>query len=606
MPAFDPRGGSLVFLISQPRAGSTLLQRILAAHPEVETSAEPWVMLHPLYALKESGFSAEYDAETARTALADFLEPHGGREAHVAAVRAYAAELYGRALARRGRRLFLDKTPRYYNVVPELARVFPAARFVVLLRNPLAVLSSVIATWARPDESLWRHRADLMDAPRRIVDGLAVLGPAAVVVRYEELVTRPSSAVEALCRELGLAFDPSLLEYGAFPPPPGRLGDPSVESRRRPSAEGLDRWRRLGESPDTRRLALSYLHELGPELVAALGYSFEELRKALVPAAEAAPAAPHPALAPPSLPVPQWWPGSRRGAAHMPHGEEWPRISVVTPSLDQAPFLEDTLRSIASQAYPNLEHIVIDGGSTDGSVEILKRHERGLSHWVSEPDRGQYDALNKGFARSTGGIMGWLNSDDLHFPWTLDTVARIFTDCPEVAWLTTTSLIEWDADGRILANTSPGYARSWFYRGRHLLGHPDHCGFVLQEGTFWRRSLWEKAGGRVDDRLTYAGDFELWARFFEHADLVTTSCPLAGFRRHAGQKTQRMDAYVQEAAAVLDRYRDRAIQDPRLVKLASAFVRWTGRGGRWLGSRRQWLQYDVGKARWISGWEIVV
>jgi hypothetical protein len=429
------------------------------------------------------------------------------------------------------------------------------------------------------------------------------------VVRYEELVTRPAPVIETLCRRLDLAFEPGMVEYGAFPPPPGRLGDAAVDRHRQPMTASLERWRRLRDSSERRDLACSYLDELGADLLSAMGYSLAELRTALGAdggSSRARGGGAHPALAKPLLPVSSWWPAPGTGGDRMPHGEEWPRISLVTPSLNQARFLEETLRSISGQGYPNLEHLVIDGGSTDGSVEILKRHERWLSSWVSERDQGQYDALNKGFARSTGTIMGWLNADDLHFPWTLDTVARIFTDCPEVEWLTTTSLIEYEESGRIVANTSRGYARSWFYRGRHLAGQPDHCGFVLQEGTFWRRTLWEKAGGRLDSRLAYAGDFDLWARFFEHADLVTTSCPLAGFRRHPGQKTQRLDAYVKEAEQVLARYRGRAIQNPRFAALASAFIRWTGRGGRWLGSRRSWLSYDVGKARWVSGWEIVV
>src|SRR4051812_44790534 len=113
-----------------------------------------------------------------------------------------------------------------------------------------------------------------------------------------------------------------------------------------------------------------------------------------------------------------------------------PSISIVTPSFNHGQFLEHTLRSVIDQNYDNLEYIVIDGGSTDGSVDIIKRNERDLAHWTSERDGGHGNALNKGFRHSRGEIMAWLNSDDLYFPWTLHTVAEIFSSHPEVSWIT--------------------------------------------------------------------------------------------------------------------------------------------------------------------------
>jgi glycosyltransferase involved in cell wall biosynthesis len=243
-----------------------------------------------------------------------------------------------------------------------------------------------------------------------------------------------------------------------------------------------------------------------------------------------------------------------------------PRISIVTPSFNQAAYLETTLKSVLDQDYPNLEYIVVDGGSTDGSVAIIQKYAGRLAHWVSEPDGGHMDAINKGFGRSTGEIMGWINSDDTLCPWALKTVARIFQDLPQVRWLTTRTQLRWNAAGEaVAAPRAPGFARTWFYRGWHLGNQPGFIGYIQQESTFWRRELWEAAGGRVDTGLNMAGDFELWARFFEHADVATTEVPLAGFRQHGNQKTNHIEQYYAEAEQVLSRYRPAAIGSRRIA-----------------------------------------
>ena len=126
---------------------------------------------------------------------------------------------------------------------------------------------------------------------------------------------------------------------------------------------------------------------------------------------------------------------------------KFPKISIVTPSFNQAKFLENTIQSIFLQNYPNIEYIVIDGGSGDISVDIIKKYADQLHFWCSELDGGQYDAINKGFSKASGDILCWLNSDDMYFPWTLKTVASIMTQFPQVEWLTTSQLGLWDAQG---------------------------------------------------------------------------------------------------------------------------------------------------------------
>jgi hypothetical protein len=230
-----------------------------------------------------------------------------------------------------------------------------------------------------------------------------------------------------------------------------------------------------------------------------------------------------------------------------------PRVALVTPSLNQGRFLAQALDSVHSQRYPHLEHVVVDGGSSDGSREILARYGDRIA-WTSGPDGGQYDAINRGFARTGGEVMGWLNSDDLQTPWTLSVVGEIFARFPEVEWLTTLYPLMWDEHGHaVQVGYAGGFNRATFRAGRNLpggRGFTTH--FVQQESTFWRRTLWDRAGGRLDSSLRLAGDFELWLRFFDHAPLWAIGTPLAGFRRHGDQKTaHEMDGYVAEAQAVL-------------------------------------------------------
>lgn len=253
-----------------------------------------------------------------------------------------------------------------------------------------------------------------------------------------------------------------------------------------------------------------------------------------------------------------------------------PKISIVTPSFNQGQFLEETIQSVLGQNYPALEYIVMDGGSTDASPEIIQRYQDSLAYWTSAPDKGQYDAINRGFERSTGEVMAWLNSDDKFTPWALRVVGEIFAEHPEIEWLTSAYPLHWDIEGRAVScGYNGGFSREGFFLGEHLPGCGWHArGWIQQESTFWRRSLWERAGGKIDTSFSLAGDFELWARFYKHAELHAVGTPLGGFRVHGAQKTgSQMEKYIEQATRAFYQHggrppsKARSFMNSKLVKL---------------------------------------
>lgn len=243
-------------------------------------------------------------------------------------------------------------------------------------------------------------------------------------------------------------------------------------------------------------------------------------------------------------------------------------ISLVTPNFNYGRFIESALKSVLDQIYPSLQYVVVDGGSNDGSVSIIEQYRNRLHFFTSEPDRGNYDAINKGFAKTNGEIMGWLNSDDMLFPWCLEAVGEIFAQHPDVDWISTLQPALWESTGRFAGLASrPGFSKIAFLDGKYLLeGAPRTnpsvrtrpVGTIQQESTFWRRSLWERAGGYISSEFGPAGDFELWCRFYEHADLTGVYFPLAGFRVHAAQVSSDKHRYNAEASRALALARCRA------------------------------------------------
>jgi GT2 family glycosyltransferase len=242
-----------------------------------------------------------------------------------------------------------------------------------------------------------------------------------------------------------------------------------------------------------------------------------------------------------------------------------PRISIVTPSYQQGRYVERTIFSVVNQHYPDLEYVVQDGGSTDGTLDALQRFDGELTRWVSEPDMGQADAINRGFGRATGEVMAWLNSDDLLLPGTLAYVGRYFASHPDVDVV---------YGHRRLIDENDGEIGVWV-----LPKHDDrmltNIDYVPQETLFWRRRIWESAGGRIDPDFHYALDWDLLLRLREAgAKIVRLPRFLGAFRVHDEQKTTAQDKVgAAECARLRERVHGRPVPHEEAVSQTVSYLR---------------------------------
>lgn len=250
-----------------------------------------------------------------------------------------------------------------------------------------------------------------------------------------------------------------------------------------------------------------------------------------------------------------------------------PRISIVTPSFYQAKYLEQTIQSVLDQNYPNLEYIICDGGSTDGSVEIIRKYEKRLAYWCSEKDNGQSDAINKGFTHATGDIYCYINSDDYFIPGAFDRVAQVY-----------------NAGAQFIVGWSQYLEPNGDFRPYPVQAHTDACDWLIknpipQQSAFWSAQLWKQLGPFRED-LHYSFDYEYWLRIKFKAGVdphVAHKC-MAIFRLHYASKTMSGDQPF----------------DPEDSKLRDEYMKYlTSSERRWV---RTALRHARARSNRAAGW----
>ena len=229
-----------------------------------------------------------------------------------------------------------------------------------------------------------------------------------------------------------------------------------------------------------------------------------------------------------------------------------PKISIITPSLNQGAFIEETILSVLTQQYENLEYIIVDGLSKDQTLTILEKYSEKIK-WISEKDTGQTNAINKGLRMATGDIIGYINSDDILLPNAITTVAKTFTENPDAMWATGKSLIineQGDSIRKLIT----------VYKNMHLRMHNFQsllvADYISQPATFWRHEVIEQIG-YLDEKLHYVMDYEYWLRTYQKFKPIFINADLAGFRVHHSSKTtegSHTQRYLDEEKKIIRQY----------------------------------------------------
>jgi len=271
---------NLIFLISQPRSGSTLLQKLLSGNSRIFTVTEPWIMLHPVYSFKKTGIYTEYDRDIESQATEEFIDkiPGGGKKIYLDALKDMYLGLYDRYLQTTEKDFFLDKTPRYYLILDELMELYPYAKFILLRRNPLSVLHSIISTWTK--DSGYRLLNLHHDLKTAIVNFDKYHDAENVFhLKYESLIDHPESTLSDLCQYIGVRYEENMLSYDSKEK--WALGDQKVYKNSKIASDRKYLWATDKLSDQAWRTLHDYMEWIGQERMTKSGYEYDETRSFL-------------------------------------------------------------------------------------------------------------------------------------------------------------------------------------------------------------------------------------------------------------------------------------------------------------------------------------
>ena len=266
-----------VFIFSLPRSGSTLLQRMLAGHPDIETTSEMWFLLPLVYSLRDKGIYTQYNTKSLNKALTYILSqlPNGEKD-YFNAIKLFANTIYSK-LSKKNAIYFLDKTPRYYLIINEIRRIFPEAKCLFLFRHPLSVIASVIESFNRGKMGDINHKIDMYKGPLMLASGYSEYKDNCYAIQYESLITQPEETIKNICSYLQIQYSDTLTTEFSNIPLKG-LGDKfSSKAFNKINTERVNRWKTVLGTRYRKRYAKKYINYLGEHTIKTFGYDFNEI-----------------------------------------------------------------------------------------------------------------------------------------------------------------------------------------------------------------------------------------------------------------------------------------------------------------------------------------
>lgn len=270
----------LLFLFSLPRSGSTMLQRLLAAHTKISTVSEPWLLLPFSYTLKSTGLFSEYDHGTCYKAISDFVQHLPNKEYdYNQALSDFVYTLYKKTGDPEAS-YFLDKTPRYYLIIPDIAKMFPNAKFIFLFRNPLQVMASHIKTWTKGKLRLERYYIDLYRGPKLLAEGYENLKDKSIKIHFDDLIENPNKTLKYILDYLALEYDPTLIENFTKVKLEGQVGDKEgYYQYDQIEPKTIDKWKEVFATKYRKKFAKKYISKFSQSNLKTFGYDSDTLFK---------------------------------------------------------------------------------------------------------------------------------------------------------------------------------------------------------------------------------------------------------------------------------------------------------------------------------------